>query len=133
MGDMSLKELCSNILVKDTMSKNLIVADPSTTIFQIAKMMEQGIGAVLIKKDSKPGGIITDRDFATRVAVKKLPMDTTVDQVASYPLSTIDSEKSIAEAAHIMTGKKIRKLAVVENEEIIGIITATDLVNQIAG
>ena len=99
---MSLGKSFSDIRVKDVMSKNLIAADPSTTIFQIAKMMEQGIGAVLVKKDSKPTGIITDRDFAIKVAVNSMPTDTTVDKVASYPLQTIDSEKSIAEAASVM-------------------------------
>lgn len=122
----------SEIRVKDVMSKHLIAADPSTTIFQIAKMMEQGIGAVLVKKDSKPTGIITDRDFAIKVAVNNMPTDTTVDKVASYPLQTVDSEKSIAEAASIMSTKKIRKIAVVDGGTIVGIITSTDLVNQIA-
>lgn len=130
---MSLGISFSEIRVKDVMSKNLIAADPSTTIFQIAKMMEQGIGAVLVKKDSKPTGIITDRDFAIKVAVNNMPNDTTVDKVASYPLQTIDSEKSIAEAASVMTTKKIRKIAVVDGDAIVGIITSTDLVNQIAG
>lgn len=130
---MSLGISFSEIRVKDIMSKNLIAADPSTTIFQIAKMMEQGIGAVLVKKDSKPTGIITDRDFAIKVAVNNMPNDTTVDKVASYPLQTIDSEKSIAEAASVMTTKKIRKIAVVDGDAIVGIITSTDLVNQIAG
>lgn len=129
---MNLKESFSNILVKDVMSKNLIVADPSTTIFQIAKMMEQGIGAVLIKKNSKPAGIITDRDFAIKVAVNKLSTDTWVDEIASYPLQTIDSEKSIFDAISIMSTKKIRKIVVVEQDNIVGIFTSTDLVNYIS-
>lgn len=123
----------SEIKVRDVMSKNLIVADPSTTIFQIAKMMEQGIGAVLVRKDSKPTGIVTDRDFAIKVAVGKLPMDTPVDRVASYPLQTIDSESSISDAASIMSTKKIRKIAVVEAGTVVGIITSTDLVSLLAG
>ena len=117
--------------VRDIMSKNLIAADPATTVFQIAKMMEQGVGAVLIKKDSKPAGIITDRDFAIKVAVNNMPMDTAADKVASYPLQTIDSEQSILDAASIMSVKKIRKIAVTKDDRIVGIITSTDLVNQI--
>ena len=128
---MSLGRSFLDIKVKDVMSKNLIAADPATTIFQIAKMMEQGIGAVLVKKDSRPTGIITDRDFAIKVAVNDLPMDTTVDKVASYPLQTIDSDRTVAEAASIMSTKKIRKIAVVDGDVVVGIITSTDLVNQI--
>ncbi len=123
----------SDIRVSDIMSKNLIVASPSTTIFQIAKMMEQGIGAVLIKKGTKPTGIVTDRDYAIKVAVNSLPTDTPADRVASYPLQTIDRDMSIADAASVMSTKKIRKIAVVDGDEVVGIVTSTDLVNVIAG
>ncbi|MCY4492026.1 MAG: CBS domain-containing protein [Thaumarchaeota archaeon] len=129
---MSLGRSFSEIKVKDVMSRNLIVADPATTVFQIAKMMEQGIGAVLVKKDTKPEGIITDRDFAIKVAVNNMPMDTTVDKVASYPLQTIGMDESIADAAAIMATKKIRKIAVVDGDSVMGIITSTDLVNKMA-
>jgi len=121
------------ILVKDIMTKALISVDPLTTVFQIAKMMEQGgIGAVLVKKDNVPAGIITDRDFAIKVAVNNYPLDTPVDKVASYPLVTINSNDSISAAADMMTTKKIRKLAVLEDGKVVGIITSTDLVNQLA-
>ncbi len=121
------------ILVKDIMTKALISVDPLTTVFQIAKMMEQGgIGAVLVKKDNVPAGIITDRDFAIKVAVNNYPLDTPVEKVASYPLVTINSNDSISAAADMMTTKKIRKLAVLEDGKVVGIITSTDLVNQLA-
>ena len=123
----------SEIKVKDIMAKALITVDSGTTVFQVAKMMEQGgIGAVLIKKDGTTSGIITDRDFAIKIATQKLPLDTPVDKVASYPLETIESEESILVAASQMSSKKIRKLAVVEKNKIVGIITSTDLVNQLA-
>jgi len=121
------------ILVKDIMTKALISVDPATTVFQIAKMMEQGgIGAVLVKRDGVPAGIITDRDFAIKVAVNNYPLDTPVEKVASYPLVTINSNDSISAAADMMTTKKIRKLAVLEDGKVVGIITSTDLVNQLA-
>jgi CBS domain-containing protein len=123
----------SEILVKDVMTKSLISADPSTTVFQVANLMEKGgIGAVLVKKNGEPAGIITDRDFAIKVTTQKLSSDTTIDKVASYPLATIESGESITAAASVMSSKKIRKLAVVENSKVIGIITSTDLVNQLA-
>lgn len=54
------------------------------------------------------------------------------DKVASYPLKTIDSSGSIIFAARLMSEKKIRKLVVVENDKVVGIITSIDLVNQLA-
>jgi len=123
----------SETLVKDTMTKAIISVDSSTTVFQVAKMMEQGgIGAVLVKKDGTTSGIITDRDYAIKVAVDKLPMDTSVEKVASFPLVTIPQNDSIIAAASLMSSKKIRKLAVVEDGNVIGIITSTDLVTQLA-
>lgn len=118
--------------VGEIMSKNLISADPSTTIFQIAKMMEQGVGAILVKKDSVPAGIITDRDFAIKIAVNKYDWDTTVDKVASYPLKTISINESVLTAAKTMSSLKIRKVAVLDGSKIVGIVTSTDVVNLIA-
>ncbi len=123
----------SETLVKDIMTKAIISVDSSTTIFQVAKMMEQGgIGAILVKKDGTTSGIITDRDYAIKVAVDKLSMDTHVENVASFPLVTVSQNDSIMAAASLMSSKKIRKLAVVEDGNVIGIITSTDLVNQLA-
>jgi len=122
----------SSILVKDIMAKALISVNPATTALQIAKMMEQGgIGAVLVKENENLVGIITDRDFATKIAANNLPFDTPVEKIMSSPLITINHDDSISTAAEIMTSKKIRKLAVSENGNIVGLITSTDLVNQL--
>ena len=133
MGHENLEKSLSKILVRDIMSNSLISADPLTTIYQIAKLMEKGgVGAIIIKKDNMPAGIITDRDFAIKIASQKYPLDTPVHKVASYPLQTINANESILVAADLMSSKKIRKLAVVENKKVVGIITSTNLVNQLA-
>ena len=122
----------SLILVKDIMSKVIISVNTETTVFQVAKMMEQGgIGAVLVKKNDHLTGIITDRDFATKIASNSLSFDTSVEKVMSSPLITINYNESIAHAAERMASKKIRKLAVTDNGNIVGLITSTDLVNQL--
>ena len=110
----------------------MISADPSTTLFQIAKMMEQGVGAILVKKNGAPEGIITDRDFAIKIAANKHSLDTQVEKIASYPLKTISPEESIQAAAESMSSHKIRKLVVVENNQIVGIITSTDIMKLVA-
>jgi len=114
------------------MTRALITVNPSTTIYQVSKLMEQGgIGAIIID-DETHKGIITDRDFAIKIAVNRFPLDTRVQKVASYPLQTINSNESILVAAKMMSAKKIRKLVVVENNKVVGIITSTDIVNQLA-
>ena len=133
MSHENLEKSLSKILVRDIMSNSIISADPSTTVYQIAKLMEKGgVGAIIVKKDNMPAGIITDRDFAIKIASQKYPLDTPVHKVASYPLQTINANESILVAADLMSSKKIRKLAVVENKKVVGIITSTNLVNQLA-
>ena len=123
----------SSILVKDIMTKTLISVNTTTTVFQVAKMMEQGgIGAVFVKKDDNPIGIITDRDYATKIVSHNLPSDTLVGKIMSSPLVTINFDELISTAAQRMTSKKIRKLGVTDNGKVIGIITSTNLVTQLA-
>jgi len=120
----------SSIKVEDIMSKTLISANPSTTVLQIAKMMEQGgIGAILVKENDVHVGIVTDRDFATKIAANSLPFDTPAEKVMSSPLVTIIHTESISDASKVMSSKKIRKLAVTNDGIIVGIITSTDIVN----
>ena len=130
---MSRQDFDSNlILVKDVMTKAIIFVTSETTVFQVASMMEQGgIGAVLVKKNDHLSGIITDRDYATKIVAHNLTSDTPVEQIMSSPLITINFDESISAAAERMTSKKIRKLAVTDNGKIIGLITSTDLVTQL--
>ena len=130
---MSRQDFDSNlILVQDIMTKAIISVNTETTVFQVAKMMEQGgIGAVLVKKDGHLSGIITDRDYATKIVANNVSSDTSVEKIMSSPLITINHNESISAAAERMTNKKIRKLAVTDNGKIIGLITSTDLVTQL--
>lgn len=120
-------------LVKDIMKKTLIFVNPSTTAFQVAKMMQQGgISAIFIKDKDDFVGIITDRDFAIKIAVNNLPFDTPVEKIMSFPLITIDQNEPISVAAKMMGDKKIRKLAVSDDKNIVGILRSIDLVKYLA-
>ncbi len=129
----TLERLFSETKIKDVMTKALVSVDPATSLYQISKMMEQGgMGSILVKKDGVPSGIITDRDFAIKIAAYGVSMDSPVEKIATFPLQTINSNDSLLDAAKTMADKKIRKLAVVEEGKVVGIITSTDLVNQLA-
>jgi len=126
------REDFSAIHVQDIMARTLITVNTSTTVLQIAKMMQQGgIGAIIVKENGNPVGIVTDRDFATKIAANNLSFDTPAKKIMSSPLITINHNEPISAAAERMTSKKIRKLAVTENGNIVGIITSTDLVTQL--
>ncbi len=129
----TLEKLFSETKIKDVMTKALVSVDPVTSLYQISKMMEQGgMGSILVKKDGVPSGIITDRDFAIKIAAYGVSMDSPVEKIATFPLQTINSNDSLLDAAKVMADKKIRKLAVFEEGKVVGIITSTDLVNQLA-
>jgi len=122
----------SPILVKNIMSKALISVNITTPVFQIAKMMQLGeIGSILVKENNIHVGIITDRDFATKITSKNIPLDTPVKKIMSSPLIKINHKESISTAAKKMSDNKVRKLVVFEQGKIVGLITSTDLVNQL--
>ena len=74
----------SEILVRDIMTKAIISVPGETTVFQVAKMMEQGgIGAVLVKKGSNLHGIITDRDYADRKSTRLNSSHSSVSRMPS--------------------------------------------------
>jgi CBS domain-containing protein len=129
----TMEKMFSETLVTEVMTKALVAVSPSTTLFQISKMMEQGgMGSILVKNNGIPSGIITDRDFAIKVSAKGIALDTPVEKIATFPLITIKFDDSLLEAAKLMSEKKIRKLAVIDGSKVIGIITSTDLVNKLA-
>jgi len=121
----------SSILVKDIMHKDLFCVNHNTPAFQIAKMMElEEVDAIFVKENETPMGIITDRDFVTKIAANNLPPDTPVKEIMSSPLITINHNEPISRAAEMMSSKKVKKLAVSENGKIVGLITSTDLIQQ---
>ena len=123
----------SRITVKDVMTKSVISVDSTVTINEAAKMMEDAkVGAVIVMKESSPVGIITDRDFAVKVAAHAYNITSPVNQIMSSPLITVNGDESVMMAADLMYTRGIRKLPVVDNDKVIGILTATDLVNQLA-
>ncbi len=119
--------------IADVMTKSVISVDASVTINEAAKMMEDAkVGAVIVMENNTPVGIVTDRDFAVKVVAHAYNITTPVKQIMSSPLFSINSDESVRTAADLMHDRGIRKLPVTDNEKIVGIITATDIVNLLA-
>ena len=118
------------ILVKDVMTKSVISVDSSTTANDAAKRMEDAeIGSIVVIENSIPVGIITDRDFTIKIVGHAYPIDTPVRRLMSFPLITIMPDSHCGVAADLMSSMKIKKLPVVDDDRVVGIITVTDLVN----
>ncbi len=119
--------------IADVMTKSVISVDSSVTAGDAAKMMEDAkVGTVIVVENNSPVGIVTDRDFAVKVVAHSYPIDTPVRRIMSSPLFTISSDESVRIAAELMHDRGIRKLPVTDNERIVGMITATDIVNLLA-
>jgi len=115
--------------VKDIMKKNVITIDEAESIQDAAqKMLTANVGCVIVTKNNNPVGIITERDFVTKVAAEGRPLFTQVSEVMSLPLTTVDLDETVWDAAEIMRTKGIHKLPVQEGTKIVGIVTTTDLV-----
>ncbi|MCV0372803.1 MAG: CBS domain-containing protein [Nitrosarchaeum sp.] len=123
----------TRITVKDIMNKSVIAVDASITINEAAKMMEDSkVGSVIVMENNLPIGIVTDRDFAVKVAAHAYQISTPVKQIMSSPLIAIGPEETVWMISDLMYTRGVRKLPVIENDQVIGIVTATDLVNQLA-
>ena len=119
--------------IADVMTKSVISVDASVTVNEAAKMMEDAkVGAVIVMEDNLPVGIVTDRDFAIKVVAHAYQITTPVKQIMSTPLFTIHSDESIRTAADLMHERGIMKLPVMEDETVVGIITARDIVSLLA-
>jgi len=117
------------ILVKDVMTKSLVTVDSSATVNDAAKMMEKAkVGSVLVMEQNIPIGIMTDRDFAIKIAAHAYPIHTKVKQVMSSPLIHVSPDDEVWIAADLMYSRKIRRLPVLDEDELLGIITTTDLI-----
>ena len=119
----------NSTFVNEVMSKNMLTLDKSTSLQEAAEHMKKlNVGCVIVTDSNNPIGIITERDFVTKIAAEGRPLFTEIKEVMSSPLITIDPEETIWEASELMKEKLIHKLPVKENDEIIGIITTTDIV-----
>ena len=123
----------TKITVRNIMTKSVIAVDSLITVNEAAKIMEDlKVGAVIVMENNIPMGIITDRDFAVKVVAHAYQITTPVKQIMSTPLIAIGPDESVWMVADLMYTRGIRKLPVIEDDKVIGIITSTDLVNQLA-
>jgi signal-transduction protein with cAMP-binding, CBS, and nucleotidyltransferase domain len=119
----------AHTFVKDVMISDLAALDVSTSIRDAAKLMdEKNVGCIIVTKNQLPIGILTERDFVKRIAAKEKPLTASLEEVMSSPLIGIDPNETVWEAAQIMKINNIHKLPVRKDNQIIGIVTTTDLI-----
>jgi len=119
--------------VEDVMTPAVKTVERYASVLEATKIMEDMLlGALVVVERSRAVGIITERDVIHRVVNAGLdPKRTAVSEVMSSPLVTITPEASIEKAAQLMVEKRIKKLPVLKDGRLVGIITATDIVREV--
>ena len=119
--------------VKDLMTKNVVTIDANKTIVEAAALMsEKDIGDLIVMDDNTPVGIVTERDFVRRVLAEGKSTESKVSEVMTRPLKVIDPDAPIKEAARRMVNKRIRRLPVIKDNKLVGIITAADFAKHLS-
>jgi CBS domain-containing protein len=96
-------------------------------------MSEKRIGSLLILERGDMVGIVTETDMVRKVLAARLPASSTpVGAVMSYPLIQIDINHTIRDASRLMAEKRIRHLAVTEENKIVGLLSVRDLVKMVS-
>jgi CBS domain-containing protein len=120
----------TRLAVRDVMTRTVVTATPEMTAAQAGKkMVEKRVGSIIIVKDDKPVGIVTESDMVAKVIFKNVkPSSIKLEQLMSKPLITTKSSDDVHDAVLMMVQKKIRRLPVLDGDELVGIITDADVI-----
>lgn len=128
---MSLK--IEDIIAFWKMIKTVETLEAKATVKEAVTIMnEHGTDCLVIVKDERPIGIITERDMLKRVLLAGGFPTTKVFQIMSTPLVLGDPQMSVQDAVRLMVEKKIKKLPIIENGRLVGLMTLADLARSIA-
>jgi CBS domain-containing protein len=123
----------TEVKIDDFMTKDVVTADEKTPVISIAGIMgRQRIGSVIITREGEPFGIFTERDLLTAFLARGRGLYAKVGPECSSPLIIIPAGTSVHRAAATMALKHIRRLPIVRDDKLVGIITARDLVEAYA-
>jgi len=110
------------------MTTNVATVSPNQTIQEVAQLMSQyNVGAVPVVENGRVRGIVTDRDITLRSTAQGLNAQTPVSEVMSTNLVTGRPNMTVQEAASLMSQNQIRRLPIVENNELRGIVALGDI------
>lgn len=115
--------------VRDIMEKNVITIDQNKNALDAAKLLdEKDISFLVITKDNHPIGIVSERDFVRKVVANDKTASTmSLESIMSKKFRWATPDSQIEDAVQKMLNNNIRRLLVLEDEKIVGVITQTDL------
>ncbi len=119
------------LLVRDFMSTNVKTVRTDATVKEaVSKMNKFRISSIIVMQGKRPVGIITERDILERIVEPCMESTAiTAKEIMSTPVIFTSPDVDIEDAARLMTAKKIKKLAVIENGKLVGIVSSMDLMS----
>ena len=122
--------MATNVLVRDVMKKKVKVVREDTNLQEIiASLSSFEINSLIVVQGEKPVGIITTKDALVRGFEHGMPASAiTAKMIASSPVTTISEDSSLDEATQIMKRSKIKRLPVVKDGKLVGILSDIDIV-----
>ena len=125
--------MAATLLVRDVMTKDVKVIGPDSSVHKVvAAMNKYDIGSIIVVKDDKPDGVISERDILRRVVEPCLSPETiTAKQIMTSPVITISESASLDEVVKLMAEKRVRKIPVMKRDKLVGIITYTDILSKV--
>lgn len=121
------------MLVSEIMSKDVVTVESEESVLNACKIYkDRNVGCLVVMRDEIILGILTERDIIERVIIdEKNPKEIKVEDIMSKNIKTVHASTSVEKAVEIMREYQIKKLPVILNNEIFGIITITDIANAI--
>ena len=115
--------------VADLARRDPIAATRKASIAEVATLMrDEGVGSVVIEEDDRPVGIVTDRDITVKITAEaRDPHEVTAEDVMTENPVTVDVDTGVTELVELMAEHGVRRMPVVDGDELYGIITLDDL------
>jgi CBS domain-containing protein len=115
--------------VKDIMCKDLVTISKERSALEAAKIMtDKGVSSLIVLSGDQPVGIVTERDFIKKICLKELQLsEVPIEQIMSKIRTYATPDTSIEVAVQRMINNRIRRLPIIDEDKLVGIVTVTDL------
>lgn len=117
----------------DGKGRAVYAVDPEDPVLEaIRQMADHHVGALVVMKDGKLEGIVSERDYARKVILHgRSSAETPVRQIMSSPVVTVSLAQTVQDCMELMTGRRLRHLPVVEEGRVVGMVSIGDLVKAV--
>jgi len=115
--------------IRDIMEKNVVTIEKNKTAQDAAKIIgEKDISFLVVMNDNIPEGVLSESDFVRKiVAENRKSSDVPISEIMSYKFRSVGPDTTIEDAVQKMLNNNIRRLLILENDKLVGVITQTDL------